>query len=1188
MKSLIKRISYKFLVISMITVVLSFFSVSSVSEAKLKLEDGSFYYSGTQEGTYVVEKSLWSNVLAALGQIANYLLGIMILPIKGVIVGWTEIFEIILTALLGFETDFKGFISDALAGMDSYTQDIVNVEKIIFNKVDILNANIFKKLPSSSSTTMKKNQRKVVKIIKNSVAKWYYVMRLIVIAFMLVLLIFIGIKMAISTIASEKAVYKQMLIDWVAGMVLVFSIHYIMIAILSINDTIVEALSPMSEEKETIQEEYEYGDEKNQKTSSEIETTLYETARTRAYSMKLTDGFTGMIIYCVLVYYAWKFALIYLRRVINIMILTLVAPIISASYAFNKVLTGKAKVFSTWLSEYIMNVVIQVVHAIVYVVFVSTALQLSLVSITGTVLAFVLLNFMAKADKLIRKLFKLSGGKGSLAGDMADRTNMKQVRNDVKSLQNAVVGGAVAKTAMKATYGAMTKPIKAVGLEALSAGVAAYKNRESTKKKEATAEREKLENSTAEAGEYLEENAEARRKTEEIEELKKRKEELLAERGYYYHQLDDDNVKKTQKEIVDIDKKIKKKEEEIKKALLTEQVSSGGSIFGTIKGNIKYALDELVEPDKKTGKYVSKKVKVLREGGVHNAFWRKKIDSKGLRFKQNMKLSKLFGLESGEVKVLKSEIDFWKNRVIALASAVTSVPLLVVNPLIGMAALGNATLTHLDVRTRRRIYKSRVANLQNKSYTFKGFGAGAIQKLSRPETYHMLEMDKLEMLKHKRVRKEVKDLVKWANAQEIRESKIVKDAENLENQYNSEMHDYESNIKKEVSQKEVEDLAFEEKVRQEDIAHVGDGICMQIEQNTAMKKLMDNVEKIESQEDLSSSDKVNLIQKEMDQQKNTIIKEAITSLCVQNGVTDISKVQVSDAEIIQVNEKILGTLEKNGIVKKGDIDLEKSNINDETISNVYSDLVSDSENTNKELQEKIISNSILSYMEQNGIKDKNKLNTEEALDGIYNSVAIKLMPKSSKQSYNVIKKLTGNSEIDKEFELPEEVKQTVQENIKKVKKIKKEDLQISDNLKEQLVQREVNRRTNQTKNKLEKAVYTEDSKELTTEELNMLFILTDLENKNAKLDQVGLTIDKQKSEKTDKKLKYYQMNDGSKNYDSSKDGSVKYDQSKDGSVRINISKEQMLKEQREKRELEGKIYGSAVDIIELINNNRRK
>lgn len=78
---------------------------------------------------------------------------------------------------------------------------------------------------------------------REAVAKWYYILRLISAAILLVILIYVGIRMAISTIASEQAKYKQMLVDWVTSLALLFLLHYIIIFAITVNSSLVKALA---------------------------------------------------------------------------------------------------------------------------------------------------------------------------------------------------------------------------------------------------------------------------------------------------------------------------------------------------------------------------------------------------------------------------------------------------------------------------------------------------------------------------------------------------------------------------------------------------------------------------------------------------------------------------------------------------------------------------------------------------------------------------------------------------------------------------------------------------------------------------------------------------------------------------------------------------------------------------------
>lgn len=147
MRLLVKKIFNKILIISMITILMSFFCVNSVSEAKLKLEEGQFYYTGTQEAQVIKIKGegFWGKILGFIGDLALFLIGALALAFRGVFIGWIEIFEIILTVLLQGSADFSSMFINNDSTV-AYKQEVVNIESIIFNteKIPILDVNIFK------------------------------------------------------------------------------------------------------------------------------------------------------------------------------------------------------------------------------------------------------------------------------------------------------------------------------------------------------------------------------------------------------------------------------------------------------------------------------------------------------------------------------------------------------------------------------------------------------------------------------------------------------------------------------------------------------------------------------------------------------------------------------------------------------------------------------------------------------------------------------------------------------------------------------------------------------------------------------------------------------------------------------------------------------------------------------------
>ena len=60
---------------------------------------------------------------------------------------------------------------------------------------------------------------------------------------LLAVLIYIGIKMAISTVASDQAQYKRMLKDWAVSFALLFLLNYIIMFTIEANNALVGMLS---------------------------------------------------------------------------------------------------------------------------------------------------------------------------------------------------------------------------------------------------------------------------------------------------------------------------------------------------------------------------------------------------------------------------------------------------------------------------------------------------------------------------------------------------------------------------------------------------------------------------------------------------------------------------------------------------------------------------------------------------------------------------------------------------------------------------------------------------------------------------------------------------------------------------------------------------------------------------------
>lgn len=405
-----------------------------------------------------------------LSQIADYLVGILTMGIKIQLIGWTTIIENVITDMVNEitgtqieSTDTSGIDPDAAGGTttdspdentvdtqtteetgNQYTpaatetvtgmftdkNDRLTVEKIIYNQVPILDVNIFN-LEEAGGQKLKEDG--TLSIIKRNIAKWYYAFRTIAIIVLLVILIYIGIRMAISTVAEEKAVYKRYLKDWIVGFILVFTMHYIMMFVLNINEYAVKLFANSSPNQEV---------------------SIYETVRTKAYELKFTSGLAGTVMYMVLVYMVIRFFYVYIKRYLTINILAILAPIIGISYAIDKIRDSKSQSLSMWLKDFIFTTMIQTVHAMLYTIFMVMAIDESETGLAGIVFAFIVMNFMLKAERIFTHIFNMEGSK-SLSSMLAP-----------DSMKNAFIGIAAVRGAL-GFYGVAAKMsgrvIKGVG-----------------------------------------------------------------------------------------------------------------------------------------------------------------------------------------------------------------------------------------------------------------------------------------------------------------------------------------------------------------------------------------------------------------------------------------------------------------------------------------------------------------------------------------------------------------------------------------------------------------------------------------------------------------------------------------------------------------------------------------------------
>ena len=422
------------------------------------------------------EDALEKGIAIVCGYSGNYLPNVTMFPVFSV--GPEEIFE---GKILAFDINFFSpkevkvdFVDEngnvvgegiSMKDYDSYTQVHPDYSADRFYYYD------------DNGNEVETSRQNTAADLSGSISKWYYNIRNIAIVFMMLILLYIGIRMMLCSIASEKSKYKKMLVDWVVSMCLVFVLQYIMVFAVNINEKIIKIISEASGKKvaydiifdEKMDKEKKEnfvtamaevtGTEYNQNylnsngesflTSSDDATqhvneifgfqwitNLMGQARMSAQNENGTTEYVGYsLAYLVLVFYTVFFSFTYLKRVLYMAFLTIIAPFVAMTYSIDKIADGKAQAFNIWLKEYIFNLLIQPMHLILYTVLISMAYDLAGKSIIYTLVA---IGFMIPAEKFVRKMFgfekaQTPGLLGGAAGAALTMNGMKQLQQMTKS-----------------------------------------------------------------------------------------------------------------------------------------------------------------------------------------------------------------------------------------------------------------------------------------------------------------------------------------------------------------------------------------------------------------------------------------------------------------------------------------------------------------------------------------------------------------------------------------------------------------------------------------------------------------------------------------------------------------------------------------------------------------------------------
>ena len=308
----------------------------------------------------------WDDIFSGL---AEGIVGLLALGLQQLAVLLFGAINLLTAGITGAATDGSGTVA--------------TMGDVVFNRCALTSANFFNEVWVGNI-----QYGTVMTGLVENISKYYVIVRNLSIAMLLGILLYVGIRMAISTVASDEAKYKKMLFDWAISLVLVFVLHFIIIITFYINNQLVDILAQFDPHSS------------------------WDMTALLGQAMVTGAGIDELIVYGAFSIANLAFVLTYIKRTIVLGFLIVISPLITITYAIDKMGDGKSQALNTWLREFVFTVIIQPFHCIIYIVFYGSTVK----AVQGfgfnterdlglMIFAAASAFFMLKAEGIVKKIF---------------------------------------------------------------------------------------------------------------------------------------------------------------------------------------------------------------------------------------------------------------------------------------------------------------------------------------------------------------------------------------------------------------------------------------------------------------------------------------------------------------------------------------------------------------------------------------------------------------------------------------------------------------------------------------------------------------------------------------------------------------------------------------------------------------
>ena len=301
--------------------------------------------------------------------------------------------------------------------------ELVTTDAIVYNSVNKIDINYWKTGTAGS----------VKSIMSTVIEKWYPVFMTIAMVAYMVVLVFAGLQVVLHSTAEKKAQYKEYLVSWVTGVMILCMFPYVMKYTVKLNEAAVGAMasyagySAPAQNKPAILSDSKAA----MKVFGEIEFVEKMTGvgsiststvgnikdpmlQTRAIA-QLRVNFVLVVVYFILIGQMIVLLFVYYKRAFMLAFLITIFPLVAMTYAIDKMGDKKAQSFGIWFKEFVVNVIVQTFHAVVYVVVVNSSVS-NYINSQGQNWLFMIISilFLFQGEKILRNIFSVNSNANTL------------------------------------------------------------------------------------------------------------------------------------------------------------------------------------------------------------------------------------------------------------------------------------------------------------------------------------------------------------------------------------------------------------------------------------------------------------------------------------------------------------------------------------------------------------------------------------------------------------------------------------------------------------------------------------------------------------------------------------------------------------------------------------------------------